>query len=501
VRRAAQLALLALLAGASAAAGAPGESAAPARPLVTAVADPAAVIEDPQLSMRRIRAAGARVVRLVLSWEAVAPASPSALFQPANPNDPAYAWGRFDADVRTAAANGLDVLAVVVGAPSWAQQRPTRAAPEDPSWGVRPADLADFATAAATRYRGTGNGPPRVRLWQVWNEPNYTGFLNPQLTSQLTQRPQLPHDPADVVSPNQYRALVNALSDAVHAVDPANVVVAGGLLPFQSASPATGISIGPLLFMRKLLCMSDGAAPRPTCGDAVRFDVFSTHPYTVGGPTVQATQPDDVSIGDLPEMNRLLRAAVAAGHVRSRRPVELWVTEFGWDTRPPDSYGVPLGLHARWVAEALYRMWASGVSLVTWFGLRDDELRGRPEGNVIQSGLYFRGGTPAADRAKPGLVAFRFPFVAFPVGSRIRVWGRLPPGTAGPVIVEQSSAAGWRRLGVLAPDGAGIFQRVLGLRGSGLLVRARVRGKLTSVPFSLRKPPELVVNPFGGPVG
>ena len=501
MRRAVQLALIAVAVCAAAGASLAGNRAATPRPLLTAVVDPAAVSEDPALAMRRIRAAGATVVRLVLPWEAVAPAWPAAGFDAANPDDPAYSWGRFDDDVRTAAASGLDVLAVVVGAPPWAQDRPPEAPPNDASWRVRPTDLAAFARAAASRY--AGRGPlPRVRYWQAWNEPNYTSFLNPQLASQLERSPSLPLDADDVVSPDQYRLLVNAFSDAVHGVDPTNVVIAGGLLPFQAASAGIGVSVGPLLFMRKLLCMSGGAAPRPTCGDEVRFDVWSTHPYTVGGPVVQATSPDDVSIGDLPEMNRLLRAAEAAGHVRPARPLEFWVTEFGWDTKPPDSYGVPLALHARWVAEALYRMWTSGVSLVAWFGLRDDDLRGRPEGSVIQSGLYFRGESPAADRPKPTLSAFRFPFVAFPVGKRMRVWGRLPPGRTGSVVVQQSGPDGWRRLAALRPDANGIFQAVLGLRGSGFLIRARLADRsLTSVPFSLRRPPDLVVNPFGGPVG
>ncbi|MFN2468902.1 MAG: cellulase family glycosylhydrolase [Gaiellaceae bacterium] len=501
MRRLAQLALLAfVVAGLAGTESARPEQAAPSRPLLTGVADPSAIEADAALAMNRIRAAGATVVRIVLPWEGVAPVSPGPAFRASDPDDPAYAWGRFDDQVRAADANGLSVLAVVVGAPPWAQDRPARAPAQDASWRVRPPALAAFATAAARRY--SGGTAPRVRFWQVWNEPNYSGFLNPQLASQLDRPPSLPLDADDVVSPDQYRELVNAFGDAVRAVDSSNLVVAGGLLPFSGAGPSIGVSVGPLLFMRKLLCMSGGATPRPTCGHEIRFDVWSTHPYTVGGPRVHATLPDDVSIGDLPEMNRLLRAAVAAGRVRSSRPVEFWVTEFGWDTKPPDSHGVPLGLHARWVAEALYRMWSAGVTLVAWFGLRDDETRGRPEGNVIQSGLYFRGDAPVGDRPKPTLAAFRFPFVAFHEGRRIRVWGRLPPQRSGAVVVEQSSSRGWRRLATLRPDANGIFGGLLGLRGSKPLIRARLAaGGLTSVPFSLRKPPDLVVNPFGGPVG
>ena len=91
----------------------------------------------------------------------------------------------------------------------------------------------------------------------------------------------------------------------------------------------------------------------------------------------------------------------------------IWVTEFGWDTAPADPKGVPLALHARWVSEALYRMWNAGVSLVTWIQLRDDPLTT----SYTQSGLYLRAREVQRDRPKAALRAFRFPFVAFPDSS------------------------------------------------------------------------------------
>ena len=95
-------------------------------------------------------------------------------------------------------------------------------------------------------------------------------------------------------------------------------------------------------------------------------------------PTHHADLPNDISLPDLWKMRRLLDAAVRAGTLKSRGPVRFWVTEFAWDTSPPDPKGVPEELHARWVAEALYRMWAQGVSLVTWFLIRDQSWARRP---------------------------------------------------------------------------------------------------------------------------
>jgi len=50
------------------------------------------------------------------------------------------------------------------------------------------------------------------------------------------------------------------------------------------------------------------------------------------------------------------------------------VTEFSWDTTPPDPKGVPVQLEARWVPQALYQAWKSGVSFFNWGGLRDQPM-------------------------------------------------------------------------------------------------------------------------------
>ena len=193
---------------------------------------------------------------------------------------------------------------------------------------------------------------------------------------------------------------------------PDNVVIAGGQSPFGGKDDYY-VGASPLRFMRELLCMSAGDHPRPTCNAKVQFDIWAHHPYTAGGPTHKALNPDDVSLGDLPEMKRLLDAAVKAGHVVSPKHVRFWVTEFSWDSQPGDPKGVPARLHARWVSEGLYRMWQSGVSQVTWFNLRDSPLISGTDG-FCQCGFWLRGpGGLATDKRKLSLEAFRFPFVAF----------------------------------------------------------------------------------------
>lgn len=465
----------------------PASGSPAARPLQTGFVE-AVAFRGPEaaLAFSRARDAGASVVRLGLQWREVAPAGARkpAGFNASNPSDPGYRWAPFDRQVKLARARGLDVIAQVVGAPEWAQGAgaPERAR-DDGAYRPDPAELGRFAGAAARRYGGSTPGVPRIRLWQAWNEPNASSYLAPQLSG------------TRLVSASWYRRLLNSFADAVHAVHRDNSVIAGGLSPF-TIEGTSGNAVGPLRFMRALLCMSKGAHPRPTCPDRARFDIWSTHPYTTGGPTHHATNPDDVSLGDLPEMRALLDAAVKARKVVSRQPVRFWVTEFSWDTNPPDGYyALPIKLHARWVAEALYRMWQAGVSMVAWLQLRDAPYPAEP----AQGGLYYRGSSLSSDRPKPGLAAFRFPFVAFRQGGSISVWGRTPNSRPAAVVIERGVSRRWRRLAVLRADRYGIFTGRLEATATGDYVRARLaNGRGVSVGFSLTRPPDQYVLPFGG---
>ena len=341
-------------------------------------------------------------------------------------------------------------------------------------------DLADFMTAASRRYRGGYEGLPRVRYWQIWNEPNLNWYLMPQ--ADAVGRP---------LSPDIYRAMVNAAYAAIHAVHPDNVVIAGGTAPFGNDDQQVD-EVSPLLFMRKLLCLSSAPHPKPVCRTRILFDVWAHHPYTSGNPTHHAVRSDDVSVPDLWKMRVLLDAAVRAGNLRSSGPVGFWVTEFAWDTSPPDPNGVPEQLHARWVAEAMYRMWDQGVSLVTWFLLPDST-------RAFQSGLYFRGADGvASDKPKLALAAFRFPFVAFrePKTKSVWFWGRSSHGGA-PVIVEQQLTLGWRRVARMRPNRHGIFSGRFRNAAQGF-VRARLANrKDAAIPFSLVIPPDRPGCPWG----
>jgi hypothetical protein len=456
------------------------ESAAAGRGLRTGFLDPGNFAgQNSARSFARARAAGASIVRIPLVWSVVATAEPADAEDPA---DPAYQWDTLDKEVVQATQRGLDPLVFISGPPPWARG----AAVGLPGTWPSPTAFGEIAHAAALRYSGnykpsaTAVSLPRVRFWQAWNEPNAGRELTPQRRN------------GRAVTPAHYRLLVNAFADAVHAVQRSNLVVAGGLAPFGHDSSDIQV-VAPLQFMSQLLCVSQKPPYRRTCPNRTRFDVWSHNPYANGGPNRHAHSPNDISIGDLPKMHELLAAARKAGTIESRRPPEFWVTEISWDTNPPDPLGVPSTLHARWVAEALYRMWQDGVSAVIWFRLQDDPLRESP----YQSGFY-----TAAGAVKPSLRAFRFPFVAFRTDATVQVWGRTPTSTNDWVIVEGQSGAKWTRLARVRADAGGIFSHRVSVP-KGTALRAQVEGSSTvSVPFSLIVPPDRPATAFGcgGPI-
>jgi hypothetical protein len=431
---------------------------AAARPFQTGLLDPSLFASpDAGLAFTRVAGAGASVVRLQLIWAYTAPKTRPAGFDPADPGDPAYDFSVLDTEVDQAVEHGLTPLVYVQTAPDWGRTK---------SFGfVRPDPQAfgDFAHAAAARYSGAFEGHPRVRFWQAWNEPN-----------------KLPGPAWKASQPDWYRALLDRFAASVHAVQADNVVVAGGLAPFGGRTVDA-----PLVFMRRLLCI------QPACAEKASFEVWSTHPYTSGGPVHKAFHPGDVSLGDLPAMHALLLAGVRAHRIVARQPVRFWVTEFSWDSSPPDPGGLPAALEARWVSEALYRMWSAGVTLCVWYRLDDEPY---PRG-AYQSGLYYRARTLAAERPKPALQAFRFPFVAFPNGAGVTVWGRTPASTALRVTIEQHTTR-WVPLGTVAADANGIFSGTLRPHGTGP-VRARLADGTSSLGFALTSPPDRFVNPFG----
>jgi hypothetical protein len=329
----------------------------------------------------------------------------------------------------------------------------------------------------ARRYSGRYPDPfggvlPRVRYHQAWNETNLSNFLTPQWTRRRGRWV--------AVSPVLYRRLLNAFYAGVKSVHRSNYVVSAGTAPF--GEPRKGSARMPAAyFTREFLCVRGRRRPRPVrCSSSpARFDALAHHPYPIGPPRRPAVNPDDVVVPDLWKLTRPLRVAIRAGKVRPRRRKPIWATEISWDTRPPDPDGIPVNTQARYLEGALYTLWRQGVTVVTWFLMRDAAV-GRGYPYTLQAGIYFRGSTVAADRPKPSFRTFRFPFTAYRKRGIAQLWGLAP--RSGRVTIELRRSGRWRRLvSIRAGRGDRMFFRRRRIR-KGSVLRAR-QGADTSLPW------------------
>ncbi|HET7590293.1 MAG TPA: hypothetical protein VFK14_08970 [Solirubrobacterales bacterium] len=457
---------------------------ATAGPLVTGVTN---IEEENRVGFAHTVAAGARFVRIPLVWVAIAPYREPAGWQPEDPLDPHYDWSQIDEAVTQAVAAGLTPVLQLDAAPPWVQgcAAPTfaRAKTCEPS----PDALAAFITAAARRYSGKVPGLPRVRYWQALNEPNLSIFFNPQFAGDAP------------VSPYIYRNLLNRFYAAVKAVDPSDLVLAAGLGPIA----VPGFTIGPMRFARLLLCMQGHAHPRPmagSCEGGAHFDIFAIQPYTTGGPTHEGGV-NDVELGDLGKLQTLIAAADRAGRIHGAyRHTPLWITEFSWDSNPPDPGGLPMKVESAWVAEALYRAWRAGVSHFFWYSLRDSAREpGQSYAESLESGLYFRGAAVEQDQPKEFLTAFRFPFVSYPRRQGLFFWGRTPTSRKGKVAIQLLRGERWHTAARVRANGSGIFTGRLG-SGYGRNRKGRARAVYhgqTSIAFSMRRVGDFRHPPFG----
>jgi len=441
------------------------------------------------LAVRRMREAGAAVVRIPVDWRDTVLPVPAPGFQPENPGDPSYLFSRVDAAVRSAAAAGLEPLLVVSHAPAFAEAPDRWPYAFLGSWAPSPEALRAFAAALARRYDGSFPDPlqpgrtlPRVRLLQAWNEPNLARYLEPQWVARDGRW--------SAFSPLLYRQMLNAFYAGVKAAVPSDVVVAAGVAP--NGERAGVGRMAPVTFLRSLLCV-DAAGQRTGCADRAHLDVLDFHPLSVDSPDRAARSALDVSISDAAKITGLLARAERLGTVlpAGRRPV--WVTELNWESAPQARGGVPPSLQAAWISRALHRLWVAGVSLVAWQFLLDpfpNLTSATATGGIFEyqrpAGLYAPGPTGGLQGARPKafLTGFALPFDPLRVNRRqIRVWALLGGPGARALLVRRLRSGAWSPLAVLRAGGNGVLNVLLTVRGSQQL-RLRSAG-LTSATAAL----------------
>lgn len=110
----------------------------------------------------KIADAGARWIRLPISWESV---------EPTDRMPDQYNWASIDATVQSLTNEGIEPLLTLGGNPDWAAIYPM-----GPVTDL--ADLQQFMGALVERFDGDGYedapGSPVVRYWEIYNEPDAT---------------------------------------------------------------------------------------------------------------------------------------------------------------------------------------------------------------------------------------------------------------------------------------------------------------------------------------
>jgi Cellulase (glycosyl hydrolase family 5) len=417
----------------------------------TVVQDDAVFLHSSPAQVRaaaeQLKALGATYLRVTAGWSVIAPQPtakrrPGAPFAPADPATYDRGFTALDEAVKAATIAGLKVeIDIGFWAPRWAVARAV--APADRQrWGIDPQEFARFAAAVARRYSGRDRGLPAAVGFTIWNEPNYDVFLLPQWRRTAGRG-------WAVASADEYRAMLYAAVPAVRRAAPGALVLVGATAPKGAARPrSVADGVDPLRFLRALACV-DGAL-RPMRGGAcagfrsLPGDGWAHHPYSPRvAPERGDPDPDTANVADLGRLTGLLDALARRG--RTERALGVWVTEFGYETNPPDpTQPVTLAEQARWLSQAEARALATpGVRSFAQFLLRDlgpgPGRSARQRWADFQSGLELPNGAP-----KPAMAAFAYPLVARQAGpDTVAVWGRIRPGS-GPRHIRIAAAAGPR---------------------------------------------------------
>jgi Glycosyl hydrolase catalytic core len=330
--------------------------------------DDAQVYGNTTWAFTQLRALRAGIVRTTLDWGSVARRRP---VKPADPADPAYNWTAVDRVVDEADRRGIRVMFAIYGTPRWAGRARNRVP-------RRALDLRAFATAAALRYSGTytvkegENEPertlPAVRHWLAWNEPNNPVFLRPQWRMVARKwRVQAAYD---------YAKICNAIYAGVKAVRLAgNRVACGATGPRGNDAPRSSRpSTSPLVFMQWLR----RAGVR-------RMDAYAHHPYYGHRTEKPNTVPKSKKSVTMANIGLLIKQINRFWGRKTR----LWVTEYGYQTNPPDRlFGVSYANQARYMRQAIAMARKTRrIDMFIWFLVRDEgRLSGWQSGVVTRRG-------------------------------------------------------------------------------------------------------------------
>jgi hypothetical protein len=305
-----------------------------------------------RVNLRRLRAAGAGLVRQTFDWARI------------ERRPGRYRFRFYDGYVAALAQNRLRVLPILFNPPRFRSSAPPRGRRRGTYPPRRPADLGRFGAVLARRYGPGGSfwrrrpelPPLPVRAWQVWNEPNLSVYW--------------PSGP----SAAGYVRLLRATGQVIKRVDPGAEILTAGM-------PDSELGVPLRAYLRRMY----------RAGAKGTFDTLAINPFAKSAEGVLAV------------IQGARRIAAAHG---DRPPV--WVTELGWASGgPPSDFRVGERGQARLVERTLLalarRRRELGLRGVVYFNWRDSlPYRGGRDFFGLHTGLLRRDGSP-----KPALPSYR----------------------------------------------------------------------------------------------
>ncbi len=456
-------------------------------------------------TLDQLRSLGVDRIRVSLFWKLVAPYPTNnerPEFDAADPGAyPPFAWDRYDQIIYQASLRGIGVnLNVTSPAPHWATGTPPADRPDiDETFAPDPNEFQQFVRAAGIRYSGSYGPLPRVDYWSIWNEPNQGAWLTPQWLA----------DPRDgafhEAAPGIYRGLVDAAYKALvetgHGDD---TILVGETAPKGLDVLGVTRAMKPRRFILRLYCLDDTAqfltgetavsqgCPTTDQGNQFvaahqglfRISGYAHHPYELTQPpSRRPVDPDFFTIANINDLSSLMRRVFGRYNQpfpHNERRMPLYLTEFGYQTNPPDPLGVTRTNQAAYLNESEWLAWRNpGVRTLTQFLLVDDRP-GAGSTRIERYGATFQSGLETVHRKrKPAYYAYRLPIHirnrAVRRGRRMAVWGFIRPGRNGVrqrvrIELRQDGRRRWRRLAsVLTEPRRGYLEARVRPRRSGLV--------------------------------
>jgi hypothetical protein len=279
-------------------------------------------------------------LRLAVTWGDVEP-------QPG-----VYDFAELDSQLAEAAEDGVSVMPVLWGTPSWLSADPARA----PLGRRGLVAWRRFLRRLALRYgpaggfwRGRAERAP-ISRWQLWNEPNFVLFWRP--------RP----------SPRGYARLLHAGATAIRAVDRSARIVTAGVAPIEHGRTPWG-------FLRRLYRMP---------GFRADSDVIALHPYT----------PYSVGVDEEIRRVRLVMAKAGDG----RKPLLLSEVGVASAATSPTAFDRGPEGQAHFLERVFRRMWEERrrwrIAGVYWFTWKDAPSFDPHCSFCEYAGLFDRSGAP-----------------------------------------------------------------------------------------------------------